>query len=86
MLFRAGGQLRVAVIVKATFVIAPDRAMVRIDPEPLLRADRHADKDPLRSVIAASDRVPVGGHEDPQEFAPRAPQKSGRRNLTVAGI
>jgi hypothetical protein len=58
MLFRAGGQLRVAVIVKATFVIAPDRAMVRVDPEPLLRADRHADKDPLRSVIAASDRVP----------------------------
>lgn len=58
MLFRAGGQLRVAVVVKATFVIAPDAAMVRVDPEPLLRADRHAAKDPLRSVIAASDRVP----------------------------
>jgi hypothetical protein len=36
--------------------------------------------------ITADAGGSVGGHEDPQEFAPRAPQKSGRRNLTVAGI
>ncbi|MBK8256961.1 MAG: DUF2169 domain-containing protein [Polyangiaceae bacterium] len=35
MAFRAGGQLRIAVIVKATFIVTPDRPMLWIDPAPL---------------------------------------------------
>lgn len=62
--FRSAGQLRVAVIVKATFVLAQDRPMLRIDPDPIVRADQHKDGDPLKSVIAGSDLVPYRPRAD----------------------
>ena len=58
LLFRAGGQLRVAAVVKAVFVLAQDGAMIRSDPEPIESRDRHRERDPRRSLQAVNDLVP----------------------------
>jgi hypothetical protein len=58
LLFRASGQLRVAVVVKATFLLAQDGPMILVDPAPIVRGDQHQGGDPDRSLCAASDLVP----------------------------
>jgi hypothetical protein len=62
--FRAGGQLRVAVIVKATFIFVQDRPMLLVDPDPILRADEHHNGSPSSSLVAADDRVPYRPRAD----------------------
>ncbi len=56
--FRVGGELRVAAVVKATFLLAPDGPMSIADPEPIVRADVYRDDSPLSSLVAAADLVP----------------------------
>ncbi len=56
--FRVAGQLRVAVIVKATFIFVPDRPMVLVDPDAILTADSRRARAPESSLLAASDLVP----------------------------
>ncbi len=62
--FRVGGELRLAVVVKATFVLAPDGPMVRVDPEPIARADQHRDRSPASSLVASGDLVPYRPRAD----------------------
>jgi hypothetical protein len=62
--FRVGGDLRVAVIVKATFILAPDGPMLLVDPDPIVRADQLRDKSPTSSLVAAGDLVPYRPHAD----------------------
>jgi hypothetical protein len=64
LVFRVGGQLRVAAVVKAGFVLAPDGPMLLTAPEPLVDRDRHHDRDPGRSLLAASDLVPYRPRAD----------------------
>jgi hypothetical protein len=62
--FRVGGQLRVTAVVKATFALAPDRPMVLVDPDPIVRTDEHRRPDPSSSLAAASDLVPYRPRTD----------------------
>lgn len=64
LIFRTGGQLRVAVVVKATFIITPDRPMLPVDPDPIVRADEHRDAGPTSALVAASDLVPYRPRAD----------------------
>src|SRR5262249_41157028 len=78
--FRAGDQLRVATIVKATFIMAQDGPMLRVAADPIVTHDRHHGDDPARSLCAASDLVPyrprtdvlLAGHARAQVDAPAA--------------
>ena len=54
----SAGQLRVAVIVKATFIFVPDRAMLLVEPDAIVAADRRHLRAPESSLLAASDLVP----------------------------
>jgi len=58
------GQLNVTVIVKATFGFALDADMARLEPDEILRADVHWQKNPARSTRAASDLAPYLGMVD----------------------
>jgi len=53
------GHWAVTVICKATFQLLPNESKLAPDQDSLVDADRHWDDDPLRSVIAATDMVPV---------------------------
>lgn len=61
--FSVAGQLRLAVIVKASFGIVPGAPMQPLPPEPLVLHDTFTADDPQQSLIASSDLVP---------FRPRA--------------
>lgn len=58
VLWRAGGVLRVTVVVKATFAFGADGDAALCAPEPVEREDRHHDGDPSRSLRSASDTAP----------------------------
>lgn len=62
--WRFKGELRVSAVVKATFAFASDGAALRIDPLPILREDAHHARNPMRSLIAASDLVPYRRRAD----------------------
>lgn len=63
VLWQMQGRLHVTVVVKASFAFTLDAAMTRIDPEEILRAEVHHNKNPMRSVRATGDLAP---------FQPRA--------------
>jgi hypothetical protein len=58
LLWRWRGQLRVTVIVKATFAFAPDEAMTVIAPAAVRRQELHHHNHPGRTVAIASDLGP----------------------------
>ncbi|MGK3988408.1 DUF2169 domain-containing protein [Sorangium sp. So ce136] len=58
VLWRAGGLLRVTVVVKATFALSADGDAALLAADPIEREDRHHDEDPSRSLRAASDTAP----------------------------
>ncbi|MGK4001626.1 DUF2169 domain-containing protein [Sorangium sp. So ce1036] len=62
--WRSRGQLRVTVIAKATFAFAPDAAMPRAAPQPILRAEVHHGDHPARSVRFTSDLAPCLARAD----------------------
>ena len=64
VLWQMGGRLHVTVVAKATFAFALDAAMTRIDPEEILRAEIHHNKNPMRSVRATGDLAPFQPHAD----------------------
>src|SRR5689334_9122693 len=61
---RAGGKLRVSVIVKATFAFAEDAPMPRAEPQEILRQEVHHGKSPARSIRFASDMAPYLARAD----------------------
>ncbi|AUX48537.1 uncharacterized protein SOCE26_100750 [Sorangium cellulosum] len=56
--WRSRGELRVTVIVKATFAFAPDADMPRIEPQRILQGEVHHGNNPARSVRFTSDLAP----------------------------
>ncbi|MGK3969986.1 DUF2169 domain-containing protein [Sorangium sp. So ce118] len=56
--WRSRGQLRVTVIVKATFAFAADAEMPRVEPQPVLPGEVHHGNNPGRSVRLTSDLAP----------------------------
>ncbi len=58
VLWQMQGRLHVTVVVKASFSFALDAAMDRIDPEEILRAEVHHNKNPMRSIRATGDLAP----------------------------
>jgi hypothetical protein len=62
-LWRMEGKLHVTVLVKATFDFTADGAMTLVEPEELVRAEVHHNKNPMRSVRLTTDFAP---------FLPRA--------------
>jgi Uncharacterized protein conserved in bacteria (DUF2169) len=62
--FRVSGQLHVAAIVKATFVCAPEQAMLLVEPAPIAEADPVCDGAPGKGVLVAGDLVPYRPRAD----------------------
>ncbi|MFS8069135.1 MAG: DUF2169 domain-containing protein [Byssovorax sp.] len=58
VLWQMQGRLHVTVVVKASFSFALDAAMERIEPEEILRAEVHHNKNPMRSIRATGDLAP----------------------------
>jgi hypothetical protein len=58
VLWQMAGRLHVTVVAKASFSFEPDAAMSRIDPEEILRAEVHHNKNPMRSVRFTGDLAP----------------------------
>ncbi|WP_437675513.1 DUF2169 family type VI secretion system accessory protein [Sorangium sp. So ce131] len=56
--WRSRGELRVTVIVKATFAFAADADMPRIEPQRILQGEVHHGNNPARSVRFTSDLAP----------------------------
>ncbi|WP_437957691.1 DUF2169 domain-containing protein [Sorangium sp. So ce119] len=56
--WRSRGQLRVTVIVKATFAFAPDAEMPRVEPQKIVPGEVHHGNHPGRSVRLTSDLAP----------------------------
>ncbi|MGK4008716.1 DUF2169 domain-containing protein [Sorangium sp. So ce1036] len=56
--WRSRDQLRVTVIVKATFAFAADTVMPRVEPQKILRGEVHHGDNPGRSVRLTSDLAP----------------------------
>ncbi|XXT19113.1 DUF2169 domain-containing protein [Sorangium sp. So ce429] len=56
--WRSRGQLRVTVIVKATFAFAADAEMPRVEPQQVLPGEVHHGNNPGRSVRLTSDLAP----------------------------
>ncbi|WP_433931750.1 hypothetical protein AB3662_45525 [Sorangium cellulosum] len=59
VLWRAGGVLRVTVLVKATFAFGADGDAALRAPEPIEREDRHLDEDPCPRARRSAD-YPAG--------------------------
>ncbi|MFT3772023.1 MAG: DUF2169 domain-containing protein [Minicystis sp.] len=64
VLYRHRGQLRLTAVVKATFALVADGIMERVAPEEIRRHDEHHDRDPRRSLRAASDLAPYKARAD----------------------
>lgn len=62
--WRSRGQLNITVIAKASFALAPDADMQRVEPQPILRADVHHQKHPARSIQRTSDLAPYLARAD----------------------
>src|SRR5512132_1057951 len=58
VLWQMQGRLHVTVVAKASFSFALDAAMDRVEPEEILRAEIHHNKNPMRSVRATGDLAP----------------------------
>ncbi|WP_437589372.1 DUF2169 family type VI secretion system accessory protein [Sorangium sp. So ce1000] len=56
--WRQRGQLRITVIVKATFAFAADAEMPRVEPQQILHGEVHHGNNPGRSVRFTSDLAP----------------------------
>ncbi|WP_434044369.1 MULTISPECIES: DUF2169 family type VI secretion system accessory protein [Sorangium] len=56
--WRSRGQLRITVIVKATFAFAPDAEMPRVEPQKIVPGEVHHGNHPGRSVRLTSDLAP----------------------------
>ncbi len=50
VLWQMAGRLHVTIVAKASFSFEPDAAMARVEPEEILRAEIHHNKNPMRSV------------------------------------
>src|ERR1044072_5198406 len=57
-LFRMGGTLRVTIIAKAAFTIVPGGIMTLADPPEIRDHEAHHADNPMRSIRAASDKMP----------------------------
>ncbi len=64
LVFSVGGQLSVAVIAKATFVLSRGAAARPLPPDPLCFHDVFTDGDAHKSLIAATDLVPYRPRAD----------------------
>ncbi|WP_437608484.1 DUF2169 domain-containing protein [Sorangium sp. So ce834] len=58
MAWRSRGELRITVIVKATFAFAADAEMPRVEPQKILHGEVHHGNNPARSVKLTSDLAP----------------------------
>jgi len=58
MLWRHGAHPRASLVVKATFALRPNAAMVLAEPQPVLRADRHHEDSPAKSLRQAKELIP----------------------------
>jgi hypothetical protein len=58
LVWRAGRELQLTVMVKARFALVADRRMRPLPPLPLVERDRHHGGDATRSLAVASDVVP----------------------------
>ncbi|MCC6557372.1 MAG: DUF2169 domain-containing protein [Polyangiaceae bacterium] len=58
VVWRTLGELRVTVVVKATFALTPGGAMRPVRPEAIVRAEVHHGNNPVRSVRLTSDLAP----------------------------
>ncbi len=58
------GEIRVTAIVKATFALAADAAMKRVEPRPIARDDVHHGGNAMRSIVLASDLAPYKKRAD----------------------
>jgi hypothetical protein len=58
VLWTLQGRWRLTTIVKATFALVPGGVMRPVAPGPVTLRERHLDKDPGRSLVAASDLAP----------------------------
>ncbi|WP_437724057.1 DUF2169 family type VI secretion system accessory protein [Sorangium sp. So ce861] len=58
MAWRSRGELRITVIVKATFAFAADAEMPRVEPQKILHGEVHHGNNPGRSVKLTSDLAP----------------------------
>ncbi len=85
--WRVGGQLRLTLVGKATFAIVPEGPMKHVDPQPIVRAEVHHQKSPMRSIRLTSDLAPhlmrtdvlVNGHA----VAPVLPDGAGVTSMSV---
>lgn len=86
--WRFKGELRMTAIVKATFALAPDATMPRIEPQPIFRDDVHHAKNQMRSLVFASDLVPFKRRADVlftgYAYAPGGSARSASVRLAVA--
>lgn len=62
--WRFKGEVRVTVVAKATFAFANDTGMPRIQAQPIFPGEIHHAGNPLRSIVAAGDRVPFRKRAD----------------------
>ncbi|WP_437599341.1 DUF2169 domain-containing protein [Sorangium sp. So ce590] len=62
--WRCRGELRITVIVKATFAFAADAEMPRVEPQKILPGEVHHGNNPGRSVRLTSDLAPHLDHAD----------------------
>jgi hypothetical protein len=62
--WRFRGVVRVTVIAKATFALAPEGPMPRVAPQPILRTEVHHGNNPLRSIRLTTDLAPYLNHAD----------------------
>jgi len=58
VLWQMAGRLHVTVVVKASFAFTLDEGMTRLEPEEILRAEVHHNKNPMRSVRMTGDLAP----------------------------
>jgi hypothetical protein len=62
--WRFRGVVRVTAVAKATFAFAPDAAMPRVEPEPIVHAEVHYDDSPARSIRLTTDLAPYQNFAD----------------------
>lgn len=64
LVWRLRGELRVSVVVKASFAFEPDGPMRAIEPDEICRAEVHHGRNPSRTVRLTSDLAPYLPHAD----------------------
>ncbi|WP_437967189.1 DUF2169 domain-containing protein [Sorangium sp. So ce260] len=89
VVWRSRGELRITVIVKATFAFAADAEMPRVEPQKILPGEVHHGNNPGRSVRLTSDLAPRLDHADVlftghAHAPPGAPARSLPVRLTIS--